>query len=218
MSQIDKETDRSSIEQQANFLKFLADNNLYQLITTENFPGLDSSKIALDRFWVTNKVINGFVNAASEAQHPQLRRRLSSYATQLIEQRDQQMFESLPEIDQTVDEWVLQRQAGFAQAAEPTRLLELAINFGMSDTITSDNFPALRGVSTSEMALVEARAVNNRVIILQDLIRSLSDRTMPQDHNLKLEISQIKSKLIEELSSVKQLLVDRLIEFTAIKD
>jgi hypothetical protein len=145
---------------QINKLDLYSSKNHPNLITPSNFPHIPEGRLAVERFWATNNLIQMVLKARSTTSDDEVQRKLGAEATKLIKQRDQEIKESLPEGD--VDEELIKDNQFFYQSGESNFLLDYVKRYGESDLINQRHFPALRAAPDSLTEALKDEAIKNK--------------------------------------------------------
>lgn len=187
---------------QAETLSFMVGERIYWEIEENKFPDIPIERVGLAKFWAIDNSIDGFQNALSVAQNPELKDQLSRLITKLIDERDQYLLDSLKKVDLgEADEEKIAKQANFRMPGDLSRLMDMVIGIGLIDQLNVKNFPALRSLSQKDFMLLKLQSLSHRLNRLEDIKNELKSSSGFK----KEEVDLNKNELDKEIGDLKDL-------------
>ncbi|OGE37837.1 hypothetical protein A3F00_03265 [Candidatus Daviesbacteria bacterium RIFCSPHIGHO2_12_FULL_37_11] len=189
-----------SIREQVELLDFLTNKGQFDSITEELFPNLPKTTLGTAKFFATCYLINSLLQAREITPFDELKTRLGTAISDLINVRDHNLFESLEAIQGEPDEDLIAYTNVFNQPVDQNQALELAIKLGLTDELDGRNFHALRVISDIELSRIRARAVRFKI----DDLREQSESLKHTGFNSESDDLELKKFLEEEIRRLEE--------------
>lgn len=198
---------------ETNLLNWYSGQRQFWNIKVKNFPHLPPDYVAIMRFNIANKYANELQDTRHQCTEETNQEKLDIRTTQVYQESELQLEKDFSYIKGTVDKRLIEKRASVVHSEDFSTALDRAIRDGDEDTIDRSNFPGLRGMGDKKILRYKLEALDNRIGILERLVKRFKPEKLGFSEEEKGEIVVLRKQLEEEIRESKKRFIELVKKF-----